>query len=84
MSFFKNCLKCEEKAKNGYYLFAYLFWSLKNNKCYFSQKCKNKLLILFVYAPVAFWETNKFGELTIKKYLYSILKVVQESFYYIE
>ena len=27
---------------------------------------RNEILILFVYATVVFWGTNKFGELSIK------------------
>ena len=48
-------------------LIIYLFWSTIQNRCDFSEKCKNKVLILVVYAPVVFWETDKFGELSIKK-----------------
>ena len=48
-------------------LINYLFWSTKNSRYDFSQKCKNKLLILLVYPPVVFPETEKFVELSIKK-----------------
>ena len=37
-----------------------VYWNYRSD---FSQKCKNKLLILFVYVPVVFSETEKFGEL---------------------
>ena len=35
-------------------LIFYLFWSTKSNRSDFNQKCKNDLLILFVYTPVVF------------------------------
>ena len=44
-------------------LIIYLFWSTKNKRFDFSQKYKNELLILIVYAPVVF----DFGEATIEK-----------------
>ena len=42
----------------------------QNNRSDFSQESINEPLILFVYASVVFWETNKFGELSIKKNIF--------------
>ena len=47
----------------------------------FSQKCKNELLILFVYTPIAFGKPTSFASFSVEKYLYNILKVVKISFY---
>ena len=58
-------------------LVIHLFWSTKNKRSDFSQKCKKKPLILFAVAPVIFRETDKLGELSIKRYLHNILKVLR-------
>ena len=58
-----------------------MFRSTKNNMSDFSQKCKNELLILFVYTPIVFGKPTSFASFSVEKYLYNILKVVKISFY---
>ena len=47
-------------------LIFYLFWSTKNNRSDFSQKCKNELLILFLYIPVVFGKPTSLASSVLK------------------
>ena len=47
-------------------LIIYFFWFTKNSRGDFIQKCKNELLILFFYTPIAFGNPTSLASSVLK------------------